>query len=929
MTNKKLKPTSAEIRQQFLDFFTEHRHTIVPSDSLIPAGDATLLFTNAGMNQFKDVFLNLATRPYTRAADTQLCMRVAGKHNDLEDVGRDATHHTLFEMLGNWSFGDYYKKEAISWAWQLLTDVWGLHRDRLYATCFKDDKGDLPTDDEAVGYWKQQPGINPEHILLFGRKDNFWEMGDIGPCGPCSEIHYDRGTDFCDKQGVPGHICAVNGDCARFIELWNLVFVQYNRLSATQLEPLPAKHVDTGMGFERIVSVLQDVDSNYKTDLFAPIIKRTQELTGHTDAQVEESLVAYYVIADHSRALAFLISDGVLPGNVGRNYVLRMILRRAARFGRKLGFEQPFLAEVAQVVIDTMGPFFPNLATRREHILRTITDEEIRFQRTLGLGLARLDEVLAELETADQKMISGPVVFDLKATYGLPLEVTRDVAQERGFTVDEAGFLAAEEEHRKVSGSGAFDYTATEGLAAYSNFVRDLMARGELDPAGIEHDPYTTTELETVLLGLLDPKDGQPLQQVKPGDQVDVVLAATPFYIESGGQVSDTGLISRYPAEPGPEGAEPLWTVRVDSARRPVPGLVVHRGEITLGRPRPGDTCWAIVDYERRWDTMRNHTATHLLHAALRYVLGNHVQQAGSVVEPNRLRFDFTHSGMLTQDELDAVTQDVNDAILADYHVAISHEGYREAVAGGVTALFSEKYGEVVRVLRVGHPGERPISQELCGGTHVTNTAQIGTFIIVAEGSVGAGLRRIEAVTGHAAHALVHNRLTRLNNSAAYLGCGPDEVDRKVLGVLEELQAAQKEMARLQRDMAQREFESLLSAMQQVQQVPVLAAQVKAVDVDAMREMADWFRARVGSGVVVLGAVCDNRPQIVAAVTEDLVERGLHAGKLAGAVAKAVGGGGGGKPTMAQAGGRDASKLQAALANVPALVEQMLEQVLK
>ncbi len=912
--------TSAEIRQQFLDFFSEHRHTIVPSDSLVPVGDATLLFTNAGMNQFKDVFLGLGTRPYTRVADTQLCMRVAGKHNDLEDVGRDTTHHTLFEMLGNWSFGDYYKKEAITWAWQLLTDVWGLARERLYATCFKDDSGDLPTDDEAAGFWRQQPGMDPARILFFGRQDNFWEMGDTGPCGPCSEIHYDRGPEFCDMRDVPGHVCRVNGDCKRFIELWNLVFIQYNRLGPTQLEPLPAKHVDTGMGFERIVAVLQGVDSNYKTDLFTPILKRAQTLTGHSDAQFEENIVAYRVIADHSRALAFLISDGVLPGNVGRNYVLRMILRRAARFGRKLGFEQPFLAEIAQVVIDEMGQFFPNLVTRREHILRVITDEEIRFQRTLDLGLARLDEVLAGLDEAGQKTIPGPVVFDLKATYGLPLEVTRDVAQERGLSVDETGFHAAEAEHREVSGSGAFDYGATEGLEAYSNFLRELAARGEIDPSGVEHDPYTATETETVVLGLLAPGNGQAAPSAKPGDKVGVVVAATPFYVESGGQVSDAGLISRYP----PEGGEPVWTVRVDNVRKPVPGLIVHEGEVVLGRPRAGDPCWAMVDYERRWDIMRNHTATHLLHAALRYVLGNHVQQAGSLVEPDRLRFDFTHSGMLTQDELDAVTQDVNDAILANYEVNITHEAYRDAIAGGVIALFGEKYGDIVRALRISHPSESPVSQELCGGTHVASTAQIGLFVITSEGSVGAGLRRIEAVTGHAAQALVHSRLTRLTHAAAYLGCAPDEVDRKVLGALEELQAAQKELARLQRDKARRDFEGLLDGVQMVNDVPVLAAQVSVVSVDAMREMTDWFRARKGSGVVVLGATLEGRPQIVAAVTDDLVGRGLHAGKLAGAVAKVVGGGGGGKPTLAQAGGRDAGKLAEALAGVPGLVKELL-----
>ncbi|MBN1887944.1 MAG: alanine--tRNA ligase [Thermoflexales bacterium] len=913
--------TSAAVRQQFLDFFAERGHTVIPGAPLIPVGDATLLFTNAGMNQFKDVFLGLGSRPYTRVADSQPCMRVAGKHNDLEDVGRDGTHHTLFEMLGNWSFGDYYKQEAIAWAWELLTGVWGLPKERLYATCFKDEAGDLPTDEEAVAFWQQQPGIAPDHILFFGRKDNFWEMGDAGPCGPCSEIHYDRGAGFCDKRDTPGHVCQVNGDCRRFTELWNLVFIQYNRLDATRLEPLPARHVDTGMGFERIVSVLQGVDSNYKTDLFVPILQRIQTLAGHTDAQVQENQVAYQVIADHSRAIAFLIGDGVLPGNVGRKYVLRMIVRRAARFGHSLGFTEPFLAKVVEVVIDEMGLFFPNLAARREHILRAVTDEEIRFRRTLDLGLARLDQVLAELAGSDQKVVPGQVAFDLKATYGLPLEVTRDVALERGFAVDEAGFHAADADHRQVSGSGAFDYAATEGLEAYSNFLRGLVAEGKLEPAGVDHDPYTSTELETLVLGVLDPESGQPLQHVKADSRVEIVVAATPFYVESGGQVSDTGVILRYP----PDGGEPIWTVQVEHVRSPVPGLIVHEGQVLAGRPRAGEPCWAIVDYERRWDVMRNHTATHLLHAALRYVLGNHVQQEGSLVAPDRLRFDFTHPGMLTQDQLDAITQDVNDAILANYHVNVSHEPYREAVASGATALFGEKYGEVVRVLRMAHPDENSISQELCGGTHVTQTAQIGSFVIVSESSVGAGLRRIEAVTGHAAQAFVHRRLTCLNNAAAYLGCSPEEVDRKALALLEETQSAQKELARLQRDKTRHEFESLMGELKIVQDVPVLSVQVQAPGVDAMREMTDWFRARVDSGVIVLGAAIHGRPQIVAAVTDDLVQRGVHAGQLVGAVAKLVGGGGGGKPTMAQAGGRDASRLAEALAKAPELVAQMLK----
>ena len=908
--------TSAEIRQQFLDFFASKGHTIVPSASLVPVDDPTLLFTNAGMNQFKDVFLDLGTRPYKRVADTQKCMRVAGKHNDLDDVGRDTRHHTMFEMLGNWSFGDYYKKEAIEWAWELLTEVWKLPKDGLWATCFKDDKGDLETDEEAAGYWRKQPGIDPSHVLYFGRQDNFWEMGDTGPCGPCSEIHFDRGPEACEKQGVPGHVCRVNGDCGRYFEIWNLVFIQYNRASQTQLDPLPAKHVDTGMGFERIVAVLQGEDSNYKTDLFTPIMRRTQELLGHTLQQVEENIVAYRVIADHARAVTFLIGDGVLPGNAGRNYVLRMILRRAARFGRKIGFARPFLANMAEVVIETMGPHFAELVTRRDYILRAITDEEERFQRTLDLGLARLDTVLASIQ---DQIVPGAEAFKLYDTFGLPLEIIRDVAEERGMFVDEVGFqeaLAAQREKAKASEKFAMDDKA---LSAYHAALHQLQDKGSLGADGVEHDPYTTTEMETTLVGLL--MDGQLVQQAKPGDKVEIILPVTPFYVESGGQVTDAGMIVRLPEEAARKGEGiPIWEIAVSDTRRPLPGLIVHVGEVKSGRPRVGDPCWALVDYERRWDIMRNHTATHLLHSQLRAVLGTHVQQAGSLVAPDRLRFDFTHSAMLTQDELDAVVGNVNQLILSNFPVNAQYENYKDAVVAGAMALFGEKYGDVVRVIRTGWPGESLVSQELCGGTHVNMTAEIGPFLVASEGSVGAGLRRIEAVTGRGAQALIVQRLTKMGNAAAYLLCTPDELDRKVQDTLEQLQSVQKEVGRLRREMARRDFEAMMGTVQTVKDVSVLAAQVSVADVDAMREITDWYRARIKSGVIVLGAILQGRPQIVAAVTDDLTRRGLHAGKLAGRVAQVVGGGGGGKPTLAQAGGRDPQRLGEALALVPSFV---------
>ena len=906
--------TSAEIRQSFLDFFASKGHTIVPSASLVPEDDPTLLFTNAGMNQFKNVFLGLEKRPYTRVADTQKCMRVSGKHNDLDDVGRDTYHHTLFEMLGNWSFGDYYKKEAISWAWELLTEVWHLPKERLWATVFKDEQGMLETDEEAAHWWREMTDINPEHILFFGRKDNFWEMGDTGPCGPCSEIHYDRGPEYCDKQDVPGHVCGVNQGCGRFIELWNLVFIQYNRDETGNLELLPAKHVDTGAGFERLVAILQGVDSNYATDLFTPIMDRIQALAGHSDAEREENIVAYRVIADHGRAITFLIGDGVLPGNEGRNYVLRMILRRAARFGYKIGFQEPFLAEIARVVIELMGSYFTELPTRQKFILETITQEEKRFYHTLDAGLALLDEIMDELAAVGETMIPGERAFLLWSERGFPLDLTKDIAAEHGFTVDEKGYWQAMEQHRLISSAGQrFEALTESEMEVYSRLLDDLKQKGKLAAEGVLHLYDGKVDLDTQVVALL--KEGKIVTAAKEGDEVEVVLASTPFYVESGGQVCDTGFIAHYHGEE----SEPRWEIEVEEAYAPLPGLIVHRGMVLAGTPRVEDEVWAVVDYERRLDIARNHTATHLLHSELRYILGEHVQQAGSLVAPDRLRFDFTHSAMLTQDELDAVERSVNDAILANYPLEIVHTDYRAAVKSGAIALFGEKYGERVRTVKIGAPDE-PFSYELCGGTHVSRTGEIGLFRIISESSVGAGVRRIEAVTGRAAQRLAQSRLNVLDAAAAYLNCSPDEVDRRVLSLMGELQKREKEIEQLQRKIAQHNFEALLTQVRDVDGVHVLAAQVEATSIETLREMSDWFRNRLGSGVIVLGAVMAGKPNFVAAITPDLIQRGLHAGQLVKAIARVVGGGGGGKPTLAQAGGRDVGRMNEALSLVPDLV---------
>ncbi len=914
-----MKPmTGAEVRQSFLDFFAQRGHAVVPSSSLVPANDPTLLFTNAGMNQFKDVFLGVGTRPYTRAVDSQKCMRVSGKHNDLDDVGRDTSHHTFFEMLGNWSFGDYYKEEAIRWAWELLTGEWGLERDRLWATVFKDDLGELETDEEAKRFWLSETEINADQVLYEGRKENLWQMADTGPCGPCSEIHYDRGPDACECSDDPDHVCRVNGECGRFIEIWNLVFIQYNQDEEGNLHPLPDKHVDTGAGFERLLAILQGVDSNYKTDLFVPLIQRVREMIGHTQAQVRDNIVAYRVIADHARAVTFLIGDGVLPGSEGRSYVLRMILRRAVRFGRELGFDEPFMHEVAKTVIDTMGQHFPELVNRRAFILNTIEQEEDRFLRTLDLGLDRLHAVMDELEDRGESVIPGEEAFRLYDTFGLPLEITRDVADEERFSIDEAGYLEAlEEQRRRAREAGAFKMEDEGALSRYQHVLLTLQDQGELGDAGVQQNPYDSLKMESRVVAIL--VDGHPVDEPQVGDRVELVLPETCFYVESGGQVSDTGLITAA----APHEEEPSWVVAVTDVRQPVAGLILHVGRVRRGMPRVGDRALTAVDRKRRMDIARNHTATHLLQRALRHVLGDHVQQAGSLVAPDRLRFDFTHPSLLSREQLADVTRRVNEAILADYPVTSSQQRYRQAVEDGVIALFGEKYGDTVRVLRVG-PAAEPFSRELCGGTHVSETGQIGFFHIVSQESVGAGVRRVEAVTGRGAVDFVQHRLGLLEQVAARLGVPPDELEWRVERLEEELDSAQREIRRLEQRLARREFESLLDAVERVDGVPMIAARVEAPTMDALRQMTDWLRDRLGSGVFVLGTVVDGRPALVTAVTPDVVDKGADAVGIVKRLGRAVGGGGGGQPTMAQAGGSDPGQLDQALGQVEQVLKEQL-----
>lgn len=892
------KPTGNEIRQTFIDFFVEHGHTVVPSMSLVPGGDATLLFTNSGMVQFKDVFLGTDKRPYKRAVNSQKCMRVAGKHNDLDDVGRDDTHHTFFEMLGNWSFGDYYKKEAIAWSWQLLTDVWGLPRDRLYATCFKDDKGNIPQDDEAANIWKSQPGIDPSHVLFFGRKENFWQMAEFGPCGPCSEIHIDLGDERDNLRGKP-HVCGVNGECTRYLELWNNVFIQYNLFEDGRLEPLPAKHVDTGMGFERIVSVLQGVDSNYKTDLFAGSLNVLRSLTGHTEKEMLADFTPYRVICDHARSAAFLIADGVVPGNGGRNYVTRMIIRRAARFGTKIGLHEPFLARVAEAVIAEYGGFYPELVKNLSTILDNLTREEVRFARTVEAGTAHLENLLAELKAQKQTVLDGRRAFDLYATYGLPYEISRDIAREHGLDVDENGFNEAREIHSKASGGGkAMGRLGGEDSEFFANIFKGLQETGKLGPNGVEYVPYTSTRVVGEVLALI--VNGESVDSASLDDELEIILPRTGFYIESGGQVNDEGFI---------RGRD--WEIEITSARRPAAGIITHLGQVISGKPKVGDSAVAEVDMVRRHDIMRNHTATHLLHKALHEVLGEHARQAGSLVAPTHLRFDFTHPEAMTVEQVERVEHLVNEAIAADMEVIPKLKSREDAIAEGAMALFGEKYGETVRTITIipagsesldesaaGHPTafteQLPkFSYELCGGTHLDRTSDAGMFIITSEGSAAAGIRRLEAVTGRGAYDLVSRRFKVLKHVAASLKSSMEDVPVKLDTVIDELTDRMKELNELRTKSALASFQSLLSGVQNVAGVNLLAAEIPNADVDTLRSLMDKFRAEYPtSGAAVLAS----GKTVIACLTDDLVKRGWKAGDLLAG----MGGKGGGRPNLAQ-----------------------------
>ncbi len=845
--------TSQEIRQQFLDFFKNKDHRIVPSAPVIPFDDPTLLFTNAGMNQFKDVFLGTGSREYKRAADTQKCIRVSGKHNDLEEVGHDTYHHTFFEMLGNWSFGDYYKEEAIAWAWELLTDVWKLPKERLWATVYKDD-------DEALELWKKVTDINPNHILKFGEKDNFWEMGETGPCGPCSEIHINLSDDFDNPEFV-------NAGLPECIEIWNLVFIQYNKDENGKLHNLPAKHVDTGMGFERVCAVLQNKKSNYDTDIFLPLLNEISNLSG-IKYEKEENQIAMRVIADHIRTLTFAIADGALPGNEGRGYVLRRILRRAARYGRKLNLKDPFLFKLVNVLVDTMGIVFPEIKFKQDHIEKIISAEEENFNATLDRGIALFEELVEKLIKNKLKTISGEDVFKLYDTYGFPADLTRVMAEEKGLNIDEQGFEKLMNLQRERAREASKDKFASVNIS-----INDLSDFNLSSQSTTLFTGYDELSSEALIIG-----------HKKDSSKDLVVLDKTPFYVEAGGQIDDSGnLIIQSVTLPV------LDVTKIDDK---VVHILDNKSDLKL---KSGIVTIAEVDSKRRWDIMRNHSATHFLHAALRKILGEHVHQAGSYVGPDRLRFDFTHYNKLSENEIRDIEQLVNEQLrnnLPLYH----HRNipFEEAKKMGALMFFGDKYGDKVNVVQFGD-----FTMEFCGGTHVKNSSEIGLFKIISESSISSGVRRIEAVTGLGVEKFIFDQLKNLK-----------QADEKINYLLEEKKQIEKQLLELKLEKKLGQLDSVLSLSSEVKGVKIYKAKVVADSMDELKAFGDEIRNRMKSGVAILAAEIEEKAGLLCVISDDLIKtKNLNAGKIISQLAKYVNGGGGGRAHLATAGGKDASNI--------------------
>ena len=872
--------TGSDIRKSFLDYFAKQGHTVVRSSSLVPDRDPTLLFTNAGMVQFKNVFLGQERLPFVRATSAQKCLRISGKHNDLEAVGRDTYHHTFFEMLGNWSFGDYYKAEAIEWAWNLLTKEWSLPKDRLYATVYLND-------DDAERLWAKISGLPAECISRFGEKENFWEMGETGPCGPCSEIHLDRGPKACDRQGVPGHQCWVNGDCARYIELWNLVFIQYNRKENRELEELPSKHVDTGMGLERITAVLQNVLSNYDIDYMRALTATTEQLTGKKYGIDPTADISFRVIDDHARAVSFLIADGVMPSNEGRGYVLRRLLRRAARHGRLIGLEQPFLHEVAKTVAAVMGDAYPELRTEEQRIREVIRTEEERFGETLEKGLALLEDATAKLKRENRQVLSGDVAFRLYDTFGFPLDLTEDILRGESIAVDQAGFEKLMQEQR-ARGREARESTSMESKIQLDRSVHFI--------------GYDRLEAESSVLAIYG--NGAGRNEAVEGDEIELLTAETPFYGESGGQIGDRGTITTARGD----------IIEVFDAHHPTPQLTAHRSRVKKGRVQVGDKVQLAVDSRHRQKVKLNHSATHILHSVLRRELGQHVRQAGSLVTPERLRFDFNHSGAIADEQLALIETSVNQHIREDAGVSIQEVSYDEAIRHGALAFFGDKYGDRVRVVQIGD-----FSTELCGGTHVRASGEIGIFKLQSEGGVAAGVRRVEAFTGQGALDLIHNYEQRLKEIGNLVRGSADDAVDKVKKLLERQKELEREIEKLRGQFEKDQIPELLAKQSSVNGTKFLISQVDGVDAKQLRDIADQLKEKIGSGVVVLASAGETNVNLVASVSRELTQR-YHAGNIIKELAGIVGGGGGGRPEFAQAGGKEPAKIAAALKRAEELI---------
>ncbi len=875
--------TASEIREKFLKFFEGHGHTIVASSSLIPKDDPTLLFTNSGMVQFKNCFLGLEDRGYTRAASSQKSVRAGGKHNDLENVGYTARHHTFFEMLGNFSFGDYFKKESIAWGWEFLTVNMGLPKDKLWITIYKDD-------DEAFAIWNEQMGVPAERIVRMGMESNFWMMGETGPCGPCSEILYDQGPEV----GCGRPECSVECDCDRHLEIWNHVFTQFDRDKDGNFHPLPKPNIDTGMGLERLAAIVQGVQSNYDTDLFTPIIAGIAGIAGRAYGANAEADVSMRVIADHSRAITFLIGDGVLPSNEGRGYVLRRILRRAARHGKLLGIDRPFLHEVVSLVVAVMREAYPDLIDKESYIRKVVVNEEQRFIDTLDTGLRILGEEVALLKKEGRQVIPGEVVFKLYDTFGFPVDLTADIVRKDGLTLDMEGFEAAMEAQREK----ARESWKGSGEQAVADSYKKLSVRGVTTEFIGYHGVTEATAVVTAIL-----KKDAEVEELVAGENGEIFVDETPFYGEKGGQVGDTGVIA------GDGCRFEVWDTQC-----PTDTLITHIGKMKEGRIRVGDTVQLRVDEAARRATEAHHSGTHVLNAALKKVLGDHIKQAGSSVTPERLRFDFTHFSRIEAEELDAIENIANEYIRRNAEVNTRVLPKEEAMKTGAAAVFDEKYSDNVRVVKMGD-----FSMELCGGTHVNRTGDIGALKVVGESAVAAGVRRIEAVTGAEAIKYFKAVEAELKKSAGLLRANPLEVTERIDRLLKHQRELEREIEALKGKLAARDTADLIGRATEIKGVKVLATTVEAPDVKTLRDFGDKLRDKLASGVILLGSKVEGKAMLLCMVTKDLTGR-YHAGNIIKAVAPIVGGSGGGRPDMAQAGGPQPENLERALAKLEELI---------